>query len=318
MKKVTKKKLELSEIVEKIKEQGLSYSEGAKEYGIKVKAIYDYNYRQKKEAARKSIDSNKASLADKKKIQLTQEEVAGSTIDEQELLNASDSASPLNLPQDIQRIIIQYRQDNPDHGFKRIENHLKNNYFVVVPRKKIREVLKQNDLLNTNDSSFDKPVEAKKGTKRFEAAYPRELYQIDVTYVYIKGLSVLYLINIIDDYSRFCVASELRTDQKGSTMIEILHRTIEQYGKPTKLLSDQGTSFYTWSSESTVFQKYLDDMKIEHIVADPHSPQTLGKVERLHQTIQRELLHKKHFNGYVDAKKGIAAVGQEKSEKKSI
>jgi hypothetical protein len=39
-------------------------------------------------------------------------------------------------------------------------------------------------------------------------------------------------------------------------------------------------------------------MKIEHIVADPHSPQTLGKVERLNQTVQRELLNKGYFAGY--------------------
>jgi transposase InsO family protein len=46
-------------------------------------------------------------------------------------------------------------------------------------------------------------------------------------------------------------------------------------------------------------------MKIEHIVADPHSPQTPGKVERLNQTVQRELLNKSHFSGYEDACRSI-------------
>jgi len=58
------------------------------------------------------------------------------------------------------------------------------------------------------------------------------------------------------------------------------------------------SSFYSWSREQTLFGKYLDDMKIEHIVADPHSPQTLGKVERLNQTVQQELLNKGYFSGY--------------------
>jgi transposase len=31
-------------------------------------------------------------------------------------------------------------------------------------------------------------------------------------------------------------------------------------------------------------------MRIEHIVSDPHRPQTCGKVERLIQTIKKELL----------------------------
>ena len=85
----------------------------------------------------------------------------------------------------------------------------------------------------------------------------------------------------------------------------MLHRGIERYGKPCKLLTDQGSSFYSWSSEQTLFSRYLDDMKIEHIVADPHNPQTLGKVERFHQTIQRELLDKSHFLSYEEARQRI-------------
>lgn len=48
-------------------------------------------------------------------------------------------------------------------------------------------------------------------------------------------------------------------------------------------------------------------MKIEHIVSDPHSPQTLGKVERLNQTVQRggDNLPGPKFNSRVEnGKKG--------------
>jgi transposase InsO family protein len=180
-----------------------------------------------------------------------------------------------------------------------------------VPRKKIREVLKLHGLTGSRDSSFDNDKtdngngKSSKGSRRFEASYPRELYQMDITYVYLANDGVYYLVIILDDYSRFCVCSELRRDQQGLSMIEVLHRAIERYGKPTKLLTDQGSSFYSWSSEQTLFSRYLDDMKIEHIVADPHSPQTLGKVERLNQTVKRELLKKVHFSSYQEACDGI-------------
>jgi hypothetical protein len=88
-------------------------------------------------------------------------------------------------------------------------------------------------------------------------------------------------------------------------MIEVVNQAIERYGKPRKLLTDQGRSFYTWSSEPTLFQRYLDDMRIEHLVTDPHSPQTIGKVERVHQTIQRELLRKIRFTSYAEARRAI-------------
>jgi transposase InsO family protein len=176
-----------------------------------------------------------------------------------------------------------------------------------VPRKKIRELLKYSGLSGDRDSSFDKSrvEQSGKGTRRFEASYPRELYQMDITYVYLANQTICYLVVIVDDNSRFCVACELRRDYRGISMIEVLHRAVEGYGKPSKLLTDQGSSFYSWSREQTLFSRYLDDMKIEHIVADPHSPQTCGKVERFNQTIQRELLNKSHFVSYEEARQRI-------------
>ncbi len=51
-----------------------------------------------------------------------------------------------------------------------------------------------------------------------------ELHQMDVTNVYIKGISVLYLIVIIDDHSRFVPAADLCHDQRGDTLIGVLHK----------------------------------------------------------------------------------------------
>jgi transposase InsO family protein len=211
------------------------------------------------------------------------------------------------LPEAVQKIIIDYRRRNPDHGFKRIEQHLRNRYFLVVARKRIRQVLKEADMLELHDSSFDRSETEVKGTRRFEAGDPGELYQMDITYVYITGLKVTYLINVLDDHSRFCLCSVLRFDQSAETLIEVLHDAIGAYGKPAKLLTDEGRAFYSWSGEKTKFQQYLDDQRIEHIVADPHSPTTTGKVERFHQSIKNELIRKVKFKGYTDAVEKIKA-----------
>lgn len=283
----------IGEIVQKIKDHNLSYTEGAEQFGIKVRTIYEYN----RQIKGKEADHNEA---EPDKIEGVEEAPKN-----EDKGKAGSLLIRSSLPSEIERIILEYRREHPDHGYKRIEDHLKSKYFIVVSRKKIREVLKAHGLEKTCDSSFDRTDKEKKGSRRFEANYPRDLYQMDVTYVYLTGIPVLYLVTIIDDYSRFCVGAQLRHDQKGATMIEVLHQATVRYGKPRRLLTDQGSSFYTWSHESTQFQKYLDDMKIEHIVCDPHSPQTSGKVERLHQTIQRELLQKVRFSGFLEAERGI-------------
>jgi transposase InsO family protein/transposase len=294
----------IGEYVSRIEELGMSYVEGAAHFGISVSSIYKYNSQIK---GKRSVESRFQEL-DGGVSQLCADASSTST-DESPSVESSvlPSAGNVDLPAGVAELIINYRQEHPEHGYKRIEDHLKSRYFVVVPRKKIRELLKRHGLTGDRDSSFDKSSfeQQTKGMRRFEASYPRELYQMDITYVYLVNQTVCYLVVIVDDNSRFCVSCELRRDYRGISMIEVLHRAIERYGKPSKLLTDQGSSFYSWSREQTVFSRYLDDMKIEHIVADPHSPQTLGKVERFHQTIQRELLNKSHFVSYEEARRQI-------------
>jgi transposase InsO family protein len=276
-KRVDWKKIE--EVVKKTKELGLTCKEGAEKFGIKVEHIYEYNRREKRISK-----SNEKNGGDKTR---------------------TDKKEKYALPEEVIELILDYRREHPTHGFKRIEDELKKKHLVVVKRKQIRKVLKENGLLEVLDSSFDKDRRKEKGTRRFEASYPRELYQMDVSYVYITGIRVLYLIVIIDDYSRFVVAADLCHDQRIDTLISVLHNAGILHGPPDKLLTDQGSGFYTWGHGQTMFQKYLDDHHIEHIVSEPHSPQTQGKVERVIQTIKKELLSRVRFNGYADARRGI-------------
>jgi len=272
---------QVGEIVAKIKELQLSYSDGAKEFNIPIRHIYRYNNEQKRKNELSKAEEDSPNQTDV--IQADTEH------------KAAESSS---LPGEIQTIIVQYRQEHPEHGYQRIEDYLRDRHFIKISRKEIRKLLKAHGLSRILDSSFDKEEQPAKGTRRFEASAPRELYQMDLSYVYISGVAAFYLILIIDDHSRFCVGHELVSDQKSLTMINALNRCIERHGKPQKLLTDQSGSFYSWSFESTLFQKYLDDMKIEHLVCEPHSPQTQGKVERLTQTIQKELLEKIRLKSY--------------------
>jgi transposase InsO family protein len=190
---------------------------------------------------------------------------------------ASEDAAVTALPADVSDLIQVYRRDHPGHGFKRIQDLLKQKHLVVVTRKQIRRVLKDAGLLESCDSSFDREPEPAKGTRRFEAAYPGEMWQMDLTYVYTCGIPVLYLVVIIDDHSRYCIAADLVRDQRADTLIGVLHNAVTVCGVPRKLLADQGSGFYSWSREQTRFQEYLDDCKIEHVVAEPHSPQSQAR-----------------------------------------
>jgi len=275
----------IGEVVEKIRELGLTYKNGSERFGVKVDDLYDYNR-----------------LQNRKKPEEEEKETEASGGGGGE---SGKKGRGSQLPEEVKELIRSYRHEQPTHGFKRIADLLKQKYLVVVTRKQIRTVLKEAGLLETCDSSFDTEQVPAKGTRRFEARYPGELWQMDVTHVYIRKIPVLYLVVLVDDYSRFCLAAELCRDQRAETLIAVLHNAATTYGPPKKLLTDQGSGFYSWSREQTRFQEYLDEQGIEHIVAEPHSPQTQGKVERLIQTIRQELLTRVRFSGFPDAQAHI-------------
>lgn len=280
----------VGEIIAKVRELGLSYKEGAKQFGVKPWLLYDYNRKVSRDAKAAATAASAETAAAEASKETT--------------------ASPVALPGDVGELILTYRREHPSHGFKRIQDLLKQKHLVIVTRKQIRRVLKEAGLLESCDSSFDREETKSKGTRRFEAAYPREIWQMDVTYVYISRISVLYLVVIMDDHSRYCVAAELVRDQRADTMIGVLHNAVTAYGAPQKLLTDQGSGFYSWSREQTRFQEYLDDQRIEHVVAEPHSPQSQGKVERLIQTMKEELLSRVKFTGFEDARGQIRSYVQ--------
>lgn len=304
----------VGEVVGKIRELGLTIRKGAAQFGIKPGVIYEYNRRMKMNVRAAGEGGAEEGDGERGPGEVASEvappsppALAGGAVSEPTTGKVSkrphaEKSSP--LPEEIQEMIRAHRREHPDHGFKRIQDILKGTHLVVVTRKAIRRVLKEAGLLEGCDSSFDRE-DPPKGTRRFEAGRPNELWQMDVTNVYIQRVPVLYLVDIIDDHSRFCLAAELRTDQCADTLIEVLHNACAVHGVPQKLLTDQGSGFYSWSREHTKFQEYLDDRKIEHLVADPHSPQTQGKVERLHQTLRTELLRKVKFTDAADAQEQI-------------
>ena len=285
-----------------IKGQGLKLAEGSRKFGIPLWQLYALSRNKKNGPPSAVIETKNESTTPRKPV------ISKDQNQDNPETKRSDSNvfSESPLPEEVQQLILEYRRKNPKTGFKRIEDHLKRDHLVVVNRKQIRHVLKIHGLLESNDSSFEVTDKPAKGTRRFEAGYAGELYQMDVTYVYLTGIPVLYLVVIVDDFSRFCVSAELCHDQKGETLIGVLHNACIRHGQPVKLLTDQGTGFYSWSARQTLFQQYLDDHKIEHIVCEPHSPQTQGKVERLNQTIKKECLSRARFNSFSEAVTGIS------------
>jgi len=190
------------------------------------------------------------------------------------------------LPASLQEEIVRTKRRFPTFGLKKVRDFLKRFAGRAVSTGSVRKVLAAEGL--------HAPVLAPRKKKhalvrRFERSKPGELWQTDITsYVLTRSKVRVYLVVFLDDFSRYVVAWQLATQQRSQLVCEALMEGIERFGKPEEVLSDQGRQYFAWRGKSD-FQRLLAREGIRHVVARTHHPETLGKCERLWETIGTEL-----------------------------
>jgi transposase InsO family protein len=125
---------------------------------------------------------------------------------------------------------------------------------------------------------------------RFAAELPNECWQADVTAWALEGGEVVEIIDVIDDHSRLHLGCDAYGRVKAADVVSSFHKAAQLHGLPESFLSDNGAVFVGSSRKGKVALEYeLERLGIVFKNSRPYHPQTLGKVERLHQTLKRYL-----------------------------
>ncbi len=118
-----------------------------------------------------------------------------------------------------------------------------------------------------------------------------EQWQSDATYFFVVGWGWYYLVSVLDDYSRFILAWDLKTDLTAQSFSEVVQQAVEATGlervpvaERSRLLTDRGSGYL-----AQAFEDYLKALSIRHLYCSPHHPQTNGKLERFHETLKARL-----------------------------
>ena len=126
---------------------------------------------------------------------------------------------------------------------------------------------------------------------RVKTTAPNQLWQSDASYYFVVGWGWYYSIAVLDDFSRFVLASDLKPDMTAHSISDVVEQAVTFTGMRqvpiedrTKLLSDHGSGYL-----ARVFEEYLRMLEIRHIYCAPHHPQTNGKIERFHETLRARM-----------------------------
>lgn len=185
-----------------------------------------------------------------------------------------------------ERSVLESCERYPGFGPSQIRGQLRRQGITISTRSVYK-------IMEANGYEVKQRKQKKGDIERFEASRPLELCQMDILEFFIHKLKV-YLIILLDDYSRFILGWSLLDKTSIDSVIEVVEKAIGRYGKMEEVLTDRGFVFYSWHGINR-FEKYLETGSIHHTHARPHHPQTLGKVESVNKQIQKELIHRERF-----------------------
>lgn len=89
----------------------------------------------------------------------------------------------------------------------------------------------------------------------------------------------MHILVLIDAYTRYLYLKPVK-NTKSHTSIRVLKEYFGIFGVPRRLISDRGTSF-----TSTLFEKFMQDKGIKHVLNAVATPRANGQVERYNKVI---------------------------------
>jgi transposase InsO family protein len=189
----------------------------------------------------------------------------------------------------VRERVIELRQtlsaQGLDAGPVTIAWHLEREGLRVPSTSTIRRILHQAGLI------VPEPRKRPRSSYvRFEMAQPNEMWQSDFIHWRLADGTDVEVLNWLDDHSRYLLSCTAHAPVTGDGVVAVFLANVERYGPPASTLTDNG-SVYTsrFTGGRNAFEYVLPLLGVRQKNGSPGHPQTQGKTERFHQTLQRWL-----------------------------
>jgi hypothetical protein len=121
-------------------------------------------------------------------------------------------------------------------------------------------------------------------------AQPNEMWQSDFIHWRLADGTDVEVLNWLDDHSRYLLSCTAHRPVTGDTVVNTFLETLERHGPPTSTLTDNGRVYTArFGGGRNAFEYLLPLLGVHQKNGSPGHPQTQGKIERFHQTLQRWL-----------------------------
>jgi len=146
-------------------------------------------------------------------------------------------------------------------------------------------------------------------TQRFEKPAANLLWQMDFKgWVRLGDATRCHPLTVIDDHSRYAVCLGACANQRSTTVRECLTKTFHRYGLPEAIFVDNGSPWGDASNGGwTRLGVWLLKLGVAVLHSRPYHPQSRGKNERFHRTLNAEVLALRRLRDLGEAQRAFDA-----------
>ena len=209
-------------------------------------------------------------------------------------------SSPRHCTPDLEAQVVAVRDAHPAWGARKIARCLQDDGFDPPAISTVHEILRRRGRIQA-------PIGGAPATQRFEKEAPNLLWQMDFKgWVRLAGEARCHPLTIVDDHSRFAVCLAACANEQGSTVQSQLEIAFRRYGLPDAVFVDNGGPWGDGGGARwTRLGVWLLKLGIDVVHSRPYHPQSRGKNERFHRTLNEEVFRFELFRDLRQAQRGF-------------
>ena len=205
----------------------------------------------------------------------------------------------------IVREIKSIKRKHPFYGYRRITVMLKKRLNKIINHKKVYRLMEEEGLLcqqKRYKAKRHKPGDRSKP----KARYPNHWWGTDMTKHYVEGYGWLYIVPVLDWYTKEVLGIEISGSCKTRMWKEALENSV-LYACPEgsreyriNLMSDNGAQ-----PTSNKYEKACKRLGIHHVTTSYNNPKGNADTESFIKTLKEDCLWINEFESFDDAKRQI-------------
>jgi putative transposase len=199
---------------------------------------------------------------------------------------------------EVEQAIVEVAEANQTDGYRMVTAFVRRKLGRAVNRKRVLRVMRERKLIQRR-----RPLERRKRPGFFRVERPRQLWQLDMTSIWVAEHGWAYLMAIVDCCTREIVAWHLELRCRADEAIQLIERAAALHGiEPGELVlgSDNGSAF-----TARRFRETLAQLGVRHRRGGYRDPESQAFIESWFGKLKEREVWLNEYETLDDARGGI-------------